>query len=235
MPDAISIFTDRLYNEWLPAFCEAKHRNYSTAGFKEESIKKLSEYDAHWFLMAVDLSIVSESDGFFMAPKSKAKEQIFWTGEKKKIPLLITLWAEPIITIGALARLNQEFGWPIDCLGAQSKTWAFDLVCYEKNSEEERIVCEVKKDKKEIEHLVIFMKRHCANPPQSEEPANSRERNAYRKVQGVRRTWPKVFWALGPEGKGHVFYVERDGLSQSFSLNPASEEALKFAKASRLS
>jgi hypothetical protein len=40
------------------------------------------------------------------------------------------VWIEPVVTIAAMARLHFEFGWPISCLGMQSKTWAFDLMGY---------------------------------------------------------------------------------------------------------
>ncbi len=231
MLDSISIFTQRLYDEWLPSFCEAPHRNYPSTGFKMDSIKKLSEYDAQWFLSAVDAGIVSESNGFFLAPQSKAKEQIFWQGEKAKSPRPISLWVEPIITMGALARLNQEFGWPKDTLGAQSKTWAFDLVCYDSVSNKEQLVCEVKKDRKEIEVLLNFMNEHCVKDPTCDEPENSKERNAYRKVEGVRNSWPSIFWALGPRGVGHVFHIQRESNTQRFSLVVTNEDALKYEKA----
>lgn len=118
--------------------------------------------------------------------------------------------------IGALARLNQEFGWPVERLGAQSKTWAFDLVCYHSDLQGEQIACEVKKNQREIHDLLKFMNLHSAEQPRSEEPENSKERNAYRKVQGERESWPEVFWALGPDGKGQVFKIKRDVGSQSF-------------------
>ncbi len=231
MNETISIFTSRLHREWLRSFCEAPHRNYSSAGFRDESIKKLSEFDADWFMFALDACLVSESEGFFAAPQSKAKEQIFWQGSKAKSPRPITLWIEPIITIGALARLNLKYGWPAETLGAQSKDWAFDLVCYDNTSRGQRIVCEVKKHQKEIEELLRHMNNHCAKDPQGIEPGDSKERNAYRKVQSIRKFWPSVFWALGPGGEGHLFYIHREGDSQRFQMLPASEESLKYENA----
>ncbi|MFT5725926.1 MAG: hypothetical protein ACI8PB_000042 [Desulforhopalus sp.] len=224
----LDTFTDRLNKEWLPNFCHAPHRNYSTDGFKEQSISKLNDYDAYWFLKAIDSGLVTEVDGFFTAPLSKAKEQIFWTGSKKENPRPLTLWVEPIITIGAVARLNMEFDWPIGKLGTQSKTWAFDLVGYGKTSTEEQLVCEVKKATKEIEELMHFMRMYCNTPHLSSEPKNSKERNAYRKVQGIRRSWPLLFWALGPKGEGEVYNICRVGNSQCFDLNLIEESSLKY-------
>lgn len=228
MSDLISIFTNRIYNDWLPEFCNAPHRNYSIDGFKADSIAKLSEFDATWFLKAIEIGLVAELNGCFTAPQSKAKEQIFWEGRKVIKPRPITLWIEPIITIGALARLYEEFEWPVDNLGAQSKTWAFDLVCYDNTISNEYIVCEVKKHPKEIMDLLKFMNIYCSKDPEIQEPTNSKERNAYRKVQGIRRTWPSIFWALGPKNESHVFHIRRDGKTQRFYLDIADESALIY-------
>lgn len=228
MSDPMSIFTQRLYTDWLPSFCNATHRNYSLQGFKDTSITNLNEFDAGWFIKAVDSCLVSESNGFFSAPQSKAKEQIFWEGRKAINPRPITLWIEPIITIGALARLNEEFKWPTENLGAQSKTWAFDLVCYDHTYRNEHIVCEVKKNTQEIIDLLYFMLLHCLKNPLNTEPANPKERNAYRKIQGIRRTWPSIFWAVGPRGESHVFHIRRDGHSQRFYLDQVNENSLIY-------
>ena len=231
MTNTITIFTERLEKDWLLSFCGAPHRNYTPDGFKTSSIQKLNEFDAHWFMRAIDSDLVAESDGFFVAPRSAAKEQIFWQGAKNVTPRPVTLWVEPVITIGALARLAEEYGWPVDNLGSQSKTWEFDLVCYEARSDNEVIACEVKKDRKEIEKLLHFMNVYCVQNPLDSEPVNAAERNAYRKVQGIRKSWPKIFWALGPGGNGQVFLVLRENGSEIFHLDPVSEEFLKYENA----
>lgn len=178
-------------------------------------------------MRALDDGLVVESDGDFVAPRSAAKEMIFWEGSKKENPRPITLWIEPIITIGALARLSDEFGWPASHLGAQSKTWEFDLVCYRGTSEKEYIVCEVKKASKEIEKLLHFMQYYSVKEAEAIEPENATERNAYRKVQGIRKTWPILFWALGPNNDSYVFKIIRNDGSEIFSLLPVPEDALK--------
>jgi len=75
--NTIIVFTERLEKDWLLSFCGAPHRNYTPDGFKTSSISKLDEFDAHWFMRAIDSGLVTESDGFFIAPRSAAKEQIF--------------------------------------------------------------------------------------------------------------------------------------------------------------
>lgn len=150
MSDQKSSFVDRLYDKWLPSFCEAPHRKLSIDGFKYSSTENLDSFDAEWFLRAVDIGLVTESGGFFVAPQSKAKEQIFWTGRKAINPQPLTLWIEPIITVGAIARHYEQYGWPMNNLVMQSETWAFDLVCYDNLLNHELLVCEVKKSNKEI-------------------------------------------------------------------------------------
>jgi len=207
---SLSDFQDRLFEIWLPSFCEAPHRNHSTDGFIRESIGKLTEHDAYWFLRAIDLGLASESGGFFVAPLSKAKEQIFWTGAKNINPRPLTLWVEPIITIGALAKLYELYEWPIEKLGTQSKTWAFDLVGYGDDANDEVLACEVKKSTKEIDVLIELMKVFAADSS-IEEPLKGKERNAYKKVAGIRRSWPSVFWALGPNDYSKVYDIARTG------------------------
>ena len=229
MATPLSEFTTRLYETWLPSFCDAEHRQFDSQGFKPESLSKLSEYDAEWFLRAVDLGLVKESDGYFSAPMSKAKEQIFWEGHKSKIPRNITLWVEPVITVGAIARLNEQFGWPIERLGMQSSTWAFDLVGFGEDLKSEIIVCEVKKQPSEIRDLLRYMHLFCSVEPRKEEPTNGKEKNAYRKVQGIRNSWPQIFWALGPGNHSFVFKIERDPESATFALHEVTDGALKLA------
>ena len=75
------------------------------------------------------------------------------------------------------------------------------------------------------------MKVYCAEQSLASEPENAAERNAYRKVQGIRKSWPKLFWALGPGGNGEVFLVLRESGSEIFRLDSVSEESLKYENA----
>ena len=223
-------FENRLISEWLPDFCNAPHRQFSMEGYDNKNISKLSEHDAFWFMRAIDLNIVSQSDGFFIAPLSKAKEQIFWTGHQSSGLMPITLWLEPVITIGGLAKLHCIYEWPIDKLGAQSKTWAFDLVGYGDDPEQEILACEVKKSEKEIDDLLMLMNKYSNSPPLEEIPAKGKERNAYKKIIGIRRTWPSIFWALGPNNYEKSFAIERIN-EHEFKFNEAHNDILKYKDA----
>ena len=205
-------FDDLILGKFLPIFCQ--FHGYDTAGFKSETVGRVVKYDAEWFLRALSTRTVVQDGSFFMSPLSGAKEQIFWSGNKSVIPRPITFWAEPVITIGAAGRLSSEFGWPQNLIGLQSKrNWAFDLVAYS-SDQDPIIVCEVKKSEREIDFLIRAMMDFVSLPPLDEEPNESKLRNAYRKVVGLRQMAPKYFWALGPNDYGSVFRIAPGGLEE---------------------
>lgn len=219
----LATFESRLQNDWLGPFCEA--RSFSCDGFKTQSIAKLSPKDANNFMRAVDGGLVTHRDGTFNAACSKAKEQIFWTGLRSISPRPLTLWLEPIITIGGLARLHEDFGWSADRLGLQSSTWAFDLVGYAGDGKTELLVCEVKKTEREINKLTELMTKHLATPAEALSELKGSERNAFKKVLSLRNSGSQVFWALGPEHHGFVFRIRRDHAG-SIGLELSDESAL---------
>ena len=223
------LFTERFFQDWLPSFCYSQNRNLTPEAFVPDNLKNLSEHDAAWFLRAVDSANVQESNGYFLSDRSHAKEQIMWQGRKADIPRKSFLWLEPIITIGALARLIHQYNWPQDQVGLQSVApWPFDLMGYAADNETERLACEVKKSSTEISRLIAEMTRFGAMPALEEEPANPTLRNAYRKVVGIRRGWPSLFWALGPNDEGELFKVMREPDGEIFSLIPLPEDALIY-------
>lgn len=222
-------FAERLRSEWLISFCEARADDFRPEGFSEKSLDRLESHDAYWFMRAVDSGLVSQSDGFFTSPKSAAKEQIFWSGRNGTGCRDTYLWSEPVITIGACARLVEEHNWPIDLVGTQSKyPWPFDLVCYEAGTDEERIVCEVKKATREIDKMVDQMKSYGRLKPLAAEPTCSIERNSYRKAKGIRVSWPKFLWALGPGSQGHVYEIVRQAGTALFSLVERDSTSLDY-------
>jgi hypothetical protein len=222
---AINEFKDRLRREWLIPFCN-KH-GYSDEGFVVSSIDKVAETDARDFLTAIDDGLVVHDNGVFTAPCSKATEQIFWQGEKTTSPRRITLWIEPIITIAGLSKLHRNFMWPKNQLGLQSKTWAFDLVAYSSNLTREMVACEVKKSWSEIEKLILFMEKHKSSPEDGIINIKGSERNALKKVIGLRLCRAPKFWALGPDGKYRIFEVEYEA-NNCVALRPTTEKALIY-------
>lgn len=200
-------FRARLGPEWLNPFCSK--RGFSTSGFVQSSVEKLSPIDAEDFIFAIDHGLVEHDLGTFRTPLSKAKEQIFWEGPRDTDPRKITLWLEPIITIAGLARLYRDFGWPPGCVGLQSATWAFDLVAYDSGYTGEMLVCEVKKSMQEVDKLIGFMVRHANADPAIASTLRGPELNAFRKVIALRKSASSTFWALGPAAYSRVFKVIR--------------------------
>jgi hypothetical protein len=112
-------FDKRVLNEFLPQFCA--HYDYDSAGFNSQTLARITEYDALWFLKALEMEVITADGGFFHSCHSGASEQIFWQYGKPGSLRKITLWVEPVITIGAAGRLHCQFGWPKERIGLQSK------------------------------------------------------------------------------------------------------------------
>lgn len=227
MSDLLEEFRRRLHSNWLPAYCSEPQRDYSSEGFRPDSLKSLEAFDAGWFIQAIDRNLVKYESGGFRAPLSNGGEPIFWELEKSISPRPITLWREPVITIGAVARLQVEYGWPINALGTQSRrSWAFDLVGYGDDGARELLLCEVKKSDREIEKLQAYMLEYCASDPLEAEPDQKERKNAYRKVKDIRVAWPERVWLLGPGGRGTVFDIEREKESARFKMAAVSNDKL---------
>jgi len=222
---AIDEFRERLASRWVPSFSAAHaHRDFAPEGFRWETATRLKEYDARWFLAAVDAGLVTESGGFFVAAMSPHTEQLFWSGSKSESPRTFTLWLEPIITIGALARLHFDHGWPADRLGCQSKGSGLDLVGYDP-ADNWVLGGEVKNTQRELDALIVDMARFAADPGLTR-PENQRLRNALKKVVSIRKNKPSTFWAIAAEGYSRAFRVVR--------LDGAGRFALQKTPAARL-
>ena len=222
------MFKSRILNEFLPAYCKDPKRLYSLAGYKPES-NTVSSHDARYFLQAIDGGLVIDSGGVRLrAPQSRAFESLFWEGLKARSPRPITLWVEPVITIGCIARLHFEFGWPRECLGMQSARWEFDVTAYLPGRlEAEYIACEVKKTVKELDVLMENMLVLCGQPELDAKSIPAVQMNAYKKVVGLRARRAPIFWAVGPDGESRVFNVSYL-VDAKISLRPTTMERLMY-------
>jgi len=43
------IFREKLFSDWLPSFCDGRADEFKVVGFVEDSLDRLSDFDAHWF------------------------------------------------------------------------------------------------------------------------------------------------------------------------------------------
>lgn len=220
-------FWRRLKEKWLPAYCNDPKRKYSTEGFSAGT-KAVTDHDARDFMRAIDHKVVSvDSGGRFRMPQSKTHEVIFWEHSTLITPRPITLWLEPVITIAAIARLHLDYGWPIECLGMQSKDSAFDMMAFKPNDlENEFIAGEVKETSKQLDRLLGHMTK-CGAEGDAECSAGSTRKNAHRKVVGLRRCRAPIFWALGPGADSRVFDVHYNK-GGGVELIASSDTKLKF-------
>jgi hypothetical protein len=221
-------FKDRVLGDLLPEFCDHPSRGWGSAGFKPDW-SKVTELDARDFLRALDAGLIQHvGRGQYRAPRSAAKEQFFWTGERNLTPRPFYLWIEPIITVAGLARLHFEYGWPGEFLGTQSPDWAFDLVAYNPSDlVNEHVACEIKKSTSELDRLVKLMQQLATNNVQSEGSVSQSEINAFRKLKALKDRKAPVFWALGPGRASYIFrmFYGDGGL---VTLNPSSEADLYY-------
>ncbi len=203
----LEIFERRLHSEWLPEFCKDVKRQLSTDGFVEKSLK-VTNFDAANFIRALDGGIVHDSGGGrYRCHRSNAFEQIFWEGWKSKKPRSLTLWVEPVITIATVARLHLDYGWPVESLCMQSKSWAFDFAVFKDESgANEFIAGEVKKNARELDSLMENMMEFGRLGSDECEEGGPRK-NAFKKWHALRLCKAPYFWAVGPDNYTRLFSV----------------------------
>jgi len=219
-------FSDLVREDLLVWFC--RHYGYSTDGFSSDTLQRVSKHDAKWFLDALSTETVARDGASFGADLGAAKEQTFWQGRTTISPRPLTIWVEPVITIGAACRLHTEFEWPKQLIGLQShEGWAFDIIAHDALGQP-RVAAVVKKTDLEIDHLIEAMTGYLSQPPLDEEPTDAKKRNAYRKVVALRRMRARLFWALGANGSGKVFRYRPDGEPGTSGLEEVGIEALRY-------
>ena len=208
MTTELERFTQQLHSSLLPSFCLDIKRNFSLAGFKDLSIT-LSEFDARNFLRAIDSGLVRDTGGGrYKSIRSNAQEQIFWEGPKSVDPRPLTLWMEPIITMGTIARLGLDYGCPADVLGMQSKDWAFDFVVYQSSTSAlEHIAGEVKTTADQVDNLITDLRIYGETGATSPKSEHSRHVNSFKKWQSLLKGRAPMFWAVGPNDYTRLFEV----------------------------
>ena len=170
-------FDQLLTTALVPEFCSDPSRLVQPSGFNDKS-NRVSDEDAQDFLRLWNANLVlHQGRGLYLIGASKVREQFFWSGAKSEGPRTFTLWMEPVITVGAIARLHFDFGWPFTQLGAQSKDWAYDIVAVSSDMTGTIIAGEVKKSRKEIDDWVGLMLEFGSNPD-APVPLSGKRRNA---------------------------------------------------------
>ncbi len=199
-------FETRVLTELVPQFCNHPSRAWGCEGF-QNNCDQIDSHDASDFLEGLDTGVVEHiGRGQYLAPRSCAKEQFFNSGLKSVQPRRVHLAIEAIITVAALSRLHNRFGWPRVLLGTQSKNWEFDVVAHlPTDLSGEYIAGEVKKTVRELDTLLELMERFGERADDS--ASSPTEVNAYNKIQGLRARRAPFFWGIGPAESGHLFRV----------------------------
>lgn len=228
--EAAQKFRQRVLDEWIVDFCRARAADYQPAGLVQSTLDRVSGFDAFWFQQAVDQGLVRTEGGFFRFPQSGSNEQIFSSGLKGQELRKTYLWVEPVITIGACARLICQFGWPAEQIGAQSEApYAFDLVGKSEDGDH-LLVGEIKKNGRELDHLIRLMLGYCVDSAIDESAMKQAERNALKKVKALWKLRPKTFWALGPDDYGQVFAVQYNDAQHKIELSTLAQHGLIYQR-----
>ena len=223
-------FDDILQSRLVPEYCQGAFLASTRAEFRL-SRWRFNEEDARYFVMAWEAKLIEhDGGGKYKAPRNSSCEKFFNIGSKNVLPRTFTLAQEAVLTVGVLARLHLDFGWPRNFLGTQSIDYAFDAIAYlPEVAPAEYIACEVKKGPVEVENLLCDMRTLGAVHASviDNVKLNARQRNAFKKILGLRKGRAPIFWAVGPCGVSKVFSVsyQYDG---TLNLIPDNEKALIF-------
>jgi len=200
-------FDHLLANCLFPDFCSDPSRRAEASGFVAKS-NCVTEIDAKDFLRAWNAGLpVHQGRGQYLVGAGRVREQFFWSGAKSAENRSFTLWLEPVISMGAIARLHLDHGWPVSHLAAQSNDWAFDIVALASDGVSQAIAGEVKKTCAEVDDLLERMVEFGANPL-APEPAPGKFRNAYKKVESLRNGRAAILWLIGPARYEKVIEVD---------------------------
>ncbi len=166
--------------------------------------------------------------GRYKARRGTATEPLFWEGARNTMPRPITFWLEPAITFAALARLHFDYGWPVDLLANQPRTWAFDLAAHDRaDPNSYRILGEIKKSVKEAERLISDL-----TSAASGRAVESILPNSAKKWDALSRLRPRLLWVVGPSGFSKVYWCDFS-VRDTVRLKETTIDALRYEAPSR--
>lgn len=210
MEDVRRRFMTLLEQTLIPDFCSQGTRKMNPSGFRG-SLTSLSDIDMADFLRGWEAQLLRPiGGGLYSASQGGASEQFFWSGSKAGMSRTFTISVEPVISLGVLARMHLDFGWPKKLIGTQTKPkWAFDVFGYKSECDQAILIaCEVKKSRKEIDALIGDMRSFGRQPSLLGEHLKGAKRNAFMKVKALRDQTSRMFWAVGPARYEKVFSVQ---------------------------
>jgi hypothetical protein len=191
--------------------------------------ERIPDSDIEWFFRTLSFGVLTElPNGDFRAPRPGATERLYWHGSTKERPVLVSISIEPVISIGAIARLIDTLGWPAECLGLQTGKWGFDLTCYAPHSDTVVMQCEVKTSERDVDRMCQYFEARLngTGSPDIAKPAQRKNWDA--KLAELNSTRPEILWALGPGGYERVYRVERSDTLGELSLKNGAPDNLRF-------
>lgn len=218
-------FRELVATSLFKKFVDAPLRRDTNYRLNLASLDRVTDADAYWFVRTVEAGLLTEVNGDFLAPRSAAKERIFWHGPKGENPRSLSVVVEPIIGIGAIGRLHMDHGWPVELLGLQPTTWAFDLAAYSYTSEAPRVVGEVKAKPAEIDSMCKHFEQAFG---QVTGPSSSGKENWNRKVAWLQGSDASVVWAIGPGRYERIYRITSEPKFGRLFLTSGSRKNLDY-------
>lgn len=226
-------FETLVSNELIPYYCQHKTMGMVPAGFKRDT-HRLSDADAEQFMRAWQAGIIhAVGNGCYYLGKGGSKEKFFWEGARTCAIRPFSLWLEPIITAGRLARLHLDYHWPQQLIGSQSiGDWAFDIVTFtDRACSTHQILCEVKKTGAELRKLDYLLQQFSNRPELTEADIPHMHINAFRKIRALRKRQAPVLWLAGPSGHD-IYYQVHYHDDGRISLMPGDHQLLFYPSSS---
>jgi hypothetical protein len=158
----MSEFRRRIREEYLPSYLA--DCGYQPGGYRggDEIIPSV---EASWFLRALDEGIVQLlPKGRLKLPAGSVNAMIFWEHDAGASPRPVSLHIEGVLSAAMAARLQVEFGWPVEALAFEYPPGprtpgrrAFDLGALE--SGELVLAGEAKTRRAEMDHVLQAIDR----------------------------------------------------------------------------
>lgn len=195
------------------------------------NIEKIQENDIAWFFRTIELEVLIElPNGNFRTSKPGASESLFWHGSSRRTPSPVGVAIESVISLGAIGRLIDEYGWPAHCIGAQNGAWGFDLTGYSHESDQIILQCEVKTTSHEVDRMCTYIKTVLDGLHADDLATLSQRKNWDKKIKELLSAPPEVLWALGPNGYQRIFRVIRSQVHNDLRIVAGQQDDLKYRR-----
>jgi hypothetical protein len=89
----------------------------SDSQYNKRNIAKIPVSDIEWFFKTLESGVLKElANGDFLTPRKGASERLYWHENKGGPQVTVGVAVEVVVSLGAIGRLIEEFGWPAECI-----------------------------------------------------------------------------------------------------------------------